>query len=165
MQGCIGRQQAQQQKQRLGFAGHLRAVCAHRAQTSRPVDLPALVRAGLGPEVLHGQRELALHGLVVPPGEAALRAEQPRITSRQRAPQRRSKQTAPADHPRQRHRRVGRVGRVLTTYKGLPMAMPMVTARYSAITPRAVRMQPEKNATMMSNEAQPSTGTEPVNLP
>ena len=37
---------------------------------------------------------------------------------------------------------------VLTTYSGLPMAMPIVTARYSAITPSAIRMLPEKNDTV-----------------
>ena len=167
MQGCIAGEQAQQEKQRVRLAGHLRAVCTHGAQAGGPIDFPTLMRTrlGLGLEILHGRGELALHGRVVAPGEAALRAEQPRVARQEPAPQRRSQQATPADHPRQRHPRVGRVGRVLTTYSGLPMAMPMVTARYSAMTPRAVRMHPEKKATMMSSDAQPSTGTEPVTLP
>jgi hypothetical protein len=45
------------------------------------------------------------------------------------------------------------------------MTMTMVTAKYSAITPSAVSMHPEKKATTIKNDAQPYTGTFPKNFP
>jgi hypothetical protein len=65
------------------------------------------------------------------------------------------KATAPQDPGNIHWRTAGLVGLELTTYKGFPMTMPIVTARYSAITPSAARMQPEKKDTVITSEAQP----------
>jgi hypothetical protein len=49
-------------------------------------------------------------------------------------------------------------------YKGLPIAILIVNAKYSAMTPNAVKMQPEKKVITMTSEVHPSTRTCPVNL-
>src|SRR5271157_4900117 len=70
-------------------------------------------------------------------------------------------QEAPGSHdPGNRHRRAaGRVGFVPTTYNGLPITMFIVSDRYSAITPSAVRTTPEKKATTITSDAHPGTCT------
>ena len=103
--------------------------------------------------------KLCLEALVFVPAKLFVRNKQPGAFKGESAMQGGPEQAAAPQNPGDRHLRgAGRVGRELTTYRGLPMTMPIVTAMYSAITPRAVRMQPEKNATTVTVEAQPWTG-------
>jgi hypothetical protein len=51
-----------------------------------------------------------------------------------------------------------RVGLLDITYKGLPITIPIVSAKYSAKTPNEIMMIPEKNDMKIRIEAHPCTG-------
>lgn len=118
-------------------------LCLERKGPNRGVDLFGQCK-WLVPRKALGRKEE--FGAVVAQGSAQGRTQQARAS----------------EYPGDRHARpAGRVGLVLMTYSGLPITMPMVTARYSAITPKDARMLPEKKATTIKSEVQPCTGTRP----
>src|ERR1700687_1481077 len=130
------------------FRGERGFRTAHRADAGCPVNLPSIRRADSSRKSLDRGGNLGSKPEPIIPGKRLDRNKQLGTTPAQCATKRGAPEAATPPDPGDGHCwTAGRVGLELTTYSGLPITMPIVIARYSAMTPSAARIVPEKNAT------------------
>ena len=158
--------QAQQNGHCPGLNRQLFVRAPHGTHSGRPIDGPRRACVQLLGKLLHCPIQVFLNPARIGPTNALLGCKDRLQTKPQLTLNGRAEQARATQHPAPTHfGKPLRVGLLAMTYKGFPITIPIVMAKYSAITPIAVRVVPEKKDTTISSEVQPGTVFPRKNFP